>query len=195
MILNDLQELIYLSNEISKNCNAPVTIQKLHLINEKTYLQYIHWTTHPGCTDTSYGFFHSNYDFRSTKNWIHNKTYSTINDKSLNTLLDLDFERQGIYYYENLELGINNEWKNHPDYWDGTTCIMGEYIFKPFEVFKNDDQVIAFCTAKYKMLDNKYKTLLNELSNKTAKTWSNLIIQKKKKKAKTKIRELQEDFE
>ena len=37
--------------------------------------------------------------------------------------------------------------------------------------------------------------LLNELNDKTAKTWKNLIIKKKQKKAKSKIRNLQEDFE
>ena len=40
----------------------------------------------------------------------------------------------------------------------------------------------------------KYMALLNELNDKTAKTWKNLIIKKKHKKAKSKIRELQEDF-
>ena len=37
--------------------------------------------------------------------------------------------------------------------------------------------------------------LLNELNDKTAKTWKSLIIKKKNRKVKTKIRDLQEDFE
>ena len=69
-----------------------------------------------------------------------------------------------------------------------------EYTFKPFSFFKTEDQLVAFAAAKYKSLNNKYMALLNELNDKTAKTWKNLIIEKKQKKAKAKIRKLQEDF-
>lgn len=30
---------------------------------------------------------------------------------SFNTLVDLDIDKDGIYYYENLEVDINNDWK------------------------------------------------------------------------------------
>ena len=88
-----------------------------------------------------------------------------------------------------------NEWKNNKDYWDGTACIVGEYTFKPFSFFKTEEQLISFAASKYNLLNNKYMALLNELNDKTAKTWKNLIIKKKQKKAKSKIREIQEDFE
>ena len=130
-----------------------------------------------------------------TNNNNSSKTYNVVMNYTFNTLVDLDIDKDGIYYYENLEVDINNEWKNNKDYWDGTACIVGEYTFKPFSFFKTEDQLVAFAAAKYKSLNNKYMALLNELNDKTAKTWKSLIIKKKQKKAKAKIRELQEDFE
>ena len=171
----DNDDMVRICDKITAKCGVPWVEQILRTTDDN-YLPLINWGKSP-CRGRglSYGFYNN-----ATKNnkaeWIHNKTYNVIMNYAFNTLVDLDIDKDGIYYYENLEVDINNEWKNNKDYWDGTSCIVGEYTFKPF-------------------LNNKYMALLNELNDKTAKTWKNLIIKNKQKKAKAKIRELQEDFE
>lgn len=190
----DCDDMVRICNKITDKCGMTCVEQILRTIDDN-YIPLINWIKSP-CRGRglSYGFYNN-----ATKNnraeWIHNKTYNVVMNYSFNTLVDLDIDKDGIYYYENLEVDINNDWKNNKDYWDGTACIVGEYTFKPFSFFKTEDQLVEFAAAKYKSLNNKYMALLNELNDKTAKTWKNLIIKKKQKKAKAKIRELQEDFE
>lgn len=191
----DYDDMVRICNEITKKCGAAWVEQCLHTVCEENFMQMINWSKLT-CIGhgLSYGFY-NNATKKNRAEWIHNKTYNIIMNFSFNTLVDLDIDKDGIYYYENLEVDINNEWKNNKDYWDGTACIVGEYTFKPFSFFKTEDQLVAFAAAKYNLLNNKYMALLNELNDKTAKTWKNLIIKKKQKKAKSKIREIQEDFE
>ena len=191
----DYDDMFRICNEITKKCGAAWVEQCLHTVCEENFMQMINWSKSPLVGHgLSYGFY-NNATKKNRAEWIHNKTYNVIMNYTFNTLVDLDIDKDGIYYYENLEVDINNEWKNNKDYWDGTACIVGEYTFKPFSFFKTEDQLVAFAVAKYKSLNNKYIALLNELNDKTAKTWKNLIIKKKQKKAKSKIREIQEDFE
>ena len=190
----DCDDMVRICNKITDKCGVHWVEQVLRTTNN-IYMPLINWLKSPRIgSGLSYGFYNN-----ATKNnkaeWIHNKTYNVVMNYSFNTLVDLDIDKDGIYYYENLEVDINNDWKNNKDYWDGTACIVGEYTFKPFSYFKTEDQLVAFAAAKYKSLNNKYMALLNELNDKTAKTWKNLIFKKKQKKAKSKIRELQEDFE
>lgn len=190
----DCDEMVRICDKITNKCGVHWVEQVLRTTDDN-YIQLIYWLKSPRIgRGLSYGFYNN-----ATKNngieWIHSKTYNVVMNYSFNTLVDLDIDKDGIYYYENLEVDINNKWKNNKDYWDGTACIVGEYTFKPFSFFKTEDQLVAFASAKYKSLNNKYMALLNELNDKTAKTWKNLIIKKKQKKAKSKIRELQEDFE
>lgn len=188
----DHEDMVRICNKITDKCGVPWIEQSL---NTTDYMPIIKWgISHRKSHGSSYGFY-NNASMNDKTVWIHNKTYNVVMDSSFNTLVDLDIDKAGIYYYENLEVDINNKWKNNKDYWDGTACIVSEYTFKPFSFFKNEDQLVAFAAAKYKSLNNKYMVLLNELNDKTAKTWKNLIIKKKQKKAKSKIRELQEDFE
>ena len=191
----DYDEIVRICDEITKKCGAAWKEQCLHTVCEENFMQMINWSKSPLVgSGLSYGFY-NNATKKNRAEWIHNKTYNIIMNFSFNTLVDLDFAKDGIYYYENLEVDINNEWKNNKDYWDGTACIVGEYTFKPFSFFKTEEQLISFAATKYNLLNNKYMALLNELNDKTAKTWKNLIIKKKQKKAKSKIREIQEDFE
>lgn len=189
----DCDDMVRICNKITDKCGMTCVKQILRTTDDN-YISLIKWIKSP-CRGRglSYGFYNN-----ATKNnraeWIHNKTLNVVMNYSFNTLVDLDIDKDGIYYYENLEVDINNDWKNNKDYWDGTACIVGEYTFKPFSFFKTEDQLVAFAAAKYKSLNNKYMALLNELNDKTAKTWKNLIIKKKQKKAKAKIRKLQEDF-
>lgn len=191
----DYDDMVRICNEITKKCGAAWVEQCLHTVCEENFMQMITWSKSPLVGHgLSYGFY-NNATKKNRAEWIHNKTYNVIMNYTFNTLVDLDIDKDGIYYYENLEVDINNEWKNNKDYWDGTACIVGEYTFKPFSFFKTEDQLVAFAASKYNLLNNKYMALLNELNDKTAKTWKNLIIKKKQKKAKAKIREIQEDFE
>lgn len=190
----DYDDIVRICDKITDKCGVHWVEQVLRTTDD-TYMPLINWLKSPRIgSGLSYGFYNN-----ATKNnkaeWIHNKTYNVVMNYSFNTLVDLDIDKDGIYYYENLEVGINNKWKNNKDYWDGTACIVGEYTFKPFSYFKTEDQLVAFAAAKYKSLNDKYIALLNELNDKTTKTWKNLIIKKKQKKAKSKIRNLQEDFE
>ena len=190
----DCVDMVRICNKITNKCGMTWVEQVLHTIDEHC-MQLINWIKSP-CRGSglSYGFY-NNASTNNRATWIHNKTYNVVMNYSFNTLVDLDIVKNGIYYYENLEVGINNKWKNNKDYWDGTACIVGEYTFKPFSFFKTEDQLVEFAAAKYNSLNNKYMALLNELNDKTTKTWKNLIIKKKQKKAKAKIRKLQEDFE
>ena len=177
----DCDDMVRICDKITNKCGMTWVEQILRTIDDN-YMPLINWIKSP-CRGRclSYGFYNN-----ATKNnraeWIHNKTYNVVMNYSFNTLVDLDIDKDGIYYYENLEVHINNDWKNNKDYWDGTACIVGEYTFKPFSFFKTEDQLVAFAAAKYKSLNNKYMALLNELNDKTAKTWKNLIIKKKQKK-------------
>ena len=190
----DYDDIVRICDKITDKCGVSWVEQVLHTIDEN-YMPLINWIKSP-CIGRglSYGFY-NNATKTNRAEWIHNKTYNVVMNYTFNTLVDLDIDKDGIYYYENLEVDINNKWKNNKDYWDGTACIVGEYTFKPFSFFKTEDQLVAFASAKYNFLNNKYMALLNELNDKTAKTWKNLIIKKKQKKAKSKIRNLQEDFE
>lgn len=191
----DCDGMVRICDKITAKCGAAWTEQILHTTNDENYIQMINWSKNKiRGRGLSYGFY-NNATKKNKTEWIHNKTYNVVMNFSLNTLVDLDTNKEGIYYYENLEVDINNDWKDNKDYWDGTACIVGEYTFKPFSFFKTEDRLVSFAAAKYIMLNNKYMALLNELNDKTAKTWKNLIIKKKHKKAKAKIRELQEDFE
>ena len=187
-------DIVRICNKISDKCGVHWVEQVLRTTND-SYMPLINWVNTP-CSGRglSYGFY-NNATRNKQAEWIHNKTYNIVMNYTFNTLVDLDIDKDGIYYYENLEVHINNEWKNNKDYWDGTACIVGEYTFKPFSFFKSEDKLVAFAVAKYNFLNNKYMAMLNELNDKTAKTWKNIIIKKKQKKAKAKIRELQEDFE
>ena len=190
----DYDDIVRICDKITDKCGVSWVEQVLNTIDEN-YMPLIIWIKSP-CIGRglSYGFY-NNATKTNRAEWIHNKTYNVVMNYTFNTLVDLDIDKDGIFYYENLEVDINNKWKNNKDYWDGTACIVGEYTFKPFSFFKTEDQLVAFASAKYNFLNNKYMALLNELNDKTAKTWKNLIIKKKQKKAKSKIRNLQEDFE
>lgn len=190
----DYDDTVRICDKITDKCGVPWVEQVLRTTDDN-YIPLINWLKSPRIgSGLSYGFY-NNATKTNRAEWIHNKTYNVVMNYSFNTLVDLDIDKDGIYYYENLEVDINNKWKNNKDYWDGTACIVGEYTFKPFSFFKTEDQLVAFASAKYNFLNNKYMALLNELNDKTAKTWKNLIIKKKQKKAKSKIRNLQEDFE
>lgn len=190
----DYDDTVRICDKITDKCGVPWVEQVLRTTDDN-YIPLINWLKSPRIgSGLSYGFY-NNATKTNRAEWIHNKTYNVVMNYSFNTLVDLDIDKDGIYYYENLEVDINNKWKNNKDYWDGTACIVGEYTFKTFSFFKTEDQLVAFASAKYNFLNNKYMALLNELNDKTAKTWKNLIIKKKQKKAKSKIRNLQEDFE
>ena len=219
----DCDDIVRICDKITNKCGMTCVEQILRTTDDN-YIPLINWIKSP-CRGRglSYGFYNN-----ATKNnraeWIHNKTYNVVMNYSFNTLVDLDIDKDGIYYYENLEVDINNDWKKKliilkfcfilnfiidktiSIYYNMRTFLyqskdlvsscshLCEYTFKPFSFFKTEDQLVAFAAAKYKSLNNKYMALLNELNDKTAKTWKNLIIKKKQKKAKAKIRKLQEDF-
>ena len=159
----DCDDMVRICNKITDKCGMTCVEQILRTTDDN-YIPLINWIKSP-CRGRglSYGFYNN-----ATKNnraeLIHNKTLNVVMNYSFNTLVDLDIDKDGIYYYENLEVDINNDWKNNKDYWDGTACIVGEYTFKPFSFFKTEDQLVPFAAPNSTPSNNTYMPLLNELN-------------------------------
>ena len=122
----DSDEMVRICDKITNKCGVPWVEQIIRLTDDN-YMPLINWGKSP-CRGRglSYGFY-NNASPNNLAEWIHNKTYNVVMNFAFNTLVDLDIDKDGIYYYENLEVDINNEWKNNKD----------NYNFKGIQIVTN----------------------------------------------------------
>ena len=128
----DNDDMVRICDKISAKCGAAWLEQSLHDTCEDNYMPMINWSK-ASCKGRglSYGFY-NNATKKNRAEWIHNKTYNIVMNYTFNTLVDLDIDKDGIYYYENLEVDINNDWKDYNDYWDGCTSRLKTDDFTPY---------------------------------------------------------------
>lgn len=164
-----------------------------------TWTNSVKWASKATNTRPAFAWHPLGLDLHKSEGFIRNPLYDTDFDLSWNLVMALDAQTQGVYYYPELNLRKNARWHDYTGSPDEVRIkqayvICGEYSFKPFTFFKNEEQIIKFCTYQKLKLDKQYQELTGSLHEKGIEFWSNYEKNKKNKIINNKLRKISQDF-
>lgn len=136
--------------------------------------------------DTKTAFIYSNYCTNSP-----NSCYRSL----------VNFETNGLYFYNNLDYKINTSWhdelnNNYIKTPRTPTCVMiyGEYKFIPIKLFSDIHSYIRFGMYHWKRLNAQYLKLKEELPNKNKEFVDHIKFKNKCKMVNKRMSAFKRDF-
>lgn len=136
--------------------------------------------------DTKTAFIYSNYCTNSP-----NSCYRSL----------VNFETNGLYFYNNLDYKINTSWHDelHNNYVKtphSPTCVMiyGEYKFIPIKMFNNIDSLIKIGMYHWNRLNKQYLKLKTGLTDKNKEFVEHIKLKNKCKIVNKRMNDFKRDF-